>query len=225
MKMRKKMLYGMVGLTFLLGSCSKGAPDILDPSIPIYQNLAVMYDITDNTTSIGATFNAENASGTALRMQEKGVLFNGKEPSFIGGGDYMYIMQETGAPAVTFTLVRENVGTFVNSASIDDVEPISLNDTLSRIGTVNQIYWVGEPIGANETVSIHLQYDGGETTQTETTEGYKGIQAIFLDLPKSGTIATLSISRVKTLPLQESNDIGGGKINVSYTTSKKVTIK
>ena len=207
-------------------ACDNDDSDGIDPSIPFYQNLGVEYNVTQNHTHIGANFNKYNSEGANLRLPAKGILFNGKVPDFLGMGAYMYMLSESGLDPVTFTFSRWKDQVYTNKASIDDVDPIALPESLTSVkgNGATIITWVGKPIGKDEYVQVHLTYSGGVYDINNTQEGATSITLNFTN-PTSATKGTLFLSRVRELPLQESNGDAGGKIDVSYVQNKDVTFE
>lgn len=188
--------------------------------------MGVEYNVTQNHTHIGANFNKYNSEGANLRLPAKGILFNGKVPDFLGMGAYMYMLSESGLDPVTFTFSRWKDQVYTNKASIDDVDP----NRSSRIPDIRQRQWRNhyhlgrKPIGKDEYVQVHLTYSGGVYDINNTQEGATSITLNFTN-PTSATKGTLFLSRVRELPLQESNGDAGGKIDVSYVQNKDVTFE
>lgn len=224
--MKKYFLYVSLLLAGLLTSCGEDEPGEIDPSIPFYQNLGVEYNVTQNQTHIGANFNKYNSEGANLRLPDKGILFNGKVPDFLGTGTYMYMLSASGLDAVTFTFTRWEGQVYTNKASIDDVDPIAIPEPLTSIkGNGNAVIsWEGNPVGKDEYVQVHLTYSGGVYDMNTATEGATSITLNFTN-PTSAAGGTLYLSRVKRLPLQQSNGDAGGKIEVSYVRNKDVSFE
>ena len=141
-------------------------------------------------------------------------------------GAYMYMLSESGLDPVTFTFSRWKDQVYTNKASIDDVDPIALPESLTSVkgNGATIITWVGKPIGKDEYVQVHLTYSGGVYDINNTQEGATSITLNFTN-PTSATKGTLFLSRVRVLPLQESNGDAGGKIDVSYVQNKDVTFE
>ena len=224
--MKRNLIFLFSGIIAFLSGCSDDAePRVLDPSIPIYQNLAVDYDITGNYTNVAANFKTNNAEGVNLRMQDGGVTFNGTDAAFIGTGNYMYEYRFDGTPDITFVLKRIDVGDFTNKVEYAEVVPISIPDTLTSVAAIQMIYWVGAPIEGNEYVVARLVYKDGQSLQKTSLQDAVGVKIISYTSGMKGQTATLYLSRVRTLPIQESDGKGGGQINVSYTVSKQVVLR
>lgn len=104
--------------------------------------------------------------------------------------------------------------------------PIALPESLTSVkgNGATIITWVGKPIGKDEYVQVHLTYSGGVYDINNTQEGATSITLNFTN-PTSATKGTLFLSRVRELPLQESNGDAGGKIDVSYVQNKDVTFE
>jgi hypothetical protein len=225
MIMRKSIFILAAYLVAITAGCSDGVPSVLDSSIPIYQSLAVDYDVTGDYTNVGANFKTENSQGANLRMQDGGVTFNGQNPNFVGSGDYLYEYRLSGCPDVKFVLDRIDVGEFTNTVSFSEVVPIAIPDTLSSMGAIQMIYWKGEPIEGNEYVVARVRYDGGQAIVKTSLQQAVGVKVFLYTSNMRGEKATLYLSRVRSLPLQESDGKGGGVINVSYTVSKEIVLR
>ena len=111
------------------------------------------------------------------------------------------MLSESGLDPVTFTLTRWKDQVYTNKASIDDVDPIALPESLTSIkgnGTT-VITWVGKPVGKDEYVQAHLTYNGGVYDINNTQEGATFITLNFTN-PTSAAKGTLFLSRVRKLP-------------------------
>ena len=223
--MKKIFFYASLLATGLLTACSQG-DDEIDPSIPFYQNLGVEYNITEQNTHVGANFNKYNSEGPNLRLPDGGILFNGMKPDFLNEGAYFYKMSFTNLPPVTFTFTRAKELVFVNQVNIDDAVPIGIPETFTSIsgsGTTT-LTWEGAPLAKNQYVQVHITYNGGVYNVYNRTEGSTSITLAFNN-PTSVTTAQLYLSRVNTLPLQQSDGNAGGQIDVSYAVIKQVTVE
>lgn len=188
--------------------------------------MGVEYNVTQNHTHIGANFNKYNSEGANLRLPAKGILFNGKVPDFLGMGTYMYMLSESGwtrsrspFPVGKTRFIQTRP---LSTMSIQSLLPESLTSVKGNGATI--ITWVGKPIGKDEYVQVHLTYSGGVYDINNTQEGATSITLNFTN-PTSATKGTLFLSRVRELPLQESNGDAGGKIDVSYVQNKDVTFE
>lgn len=223
--MKKYFFYASLLTILSLTACSQG-DDEIDTSIPFYQSLGVEYNITDNNTHVGANFNKGSSEGPNLRLPDGAILFNGAKPDFLNQGSYFYKLSFTDLPPVTFTFTRAKDLVYVNEVTIDDAVPINIPGAFTSVsgnGTTT-LAWDGAPLAKNQYVQVHLTYSGGEYNVYNRTEGATSITLSF-DNPTSVTTARLYLSRVNTLPLQQSDGNAGGQIDVSYAVVKQVTIE
>ena len=104
----------------------------------------------------------------------------------------MYMLSESGLDPVTFTFSRWKDQVYTNKASIDDVDPIALPESLTSVkgNGATIITWVGKPIGKDEYVQVHLTYSGGVYDINNTQEGATSITLNFTN-PTSATKGTL----------------------------------
>ena len=225
--MKKYFLFAFLVSAWVFTSCDNDdAPDI-DADVPIYQNLGVAYDVTNNTTRVGANFNKLDSAGINIRLNgPASITINGKTPDFDNVGTYFYTYSFPGLDDMTFVFTRAKDSIYTNVASINDVKPIAIPEsfTSAKITGTTTLTWEGDPVGKDELVEVRVTYAGGSYNVFNRTEGSKSININFgnSSLPAKGT---LSLSRAKTHPLQESNGNAGGQLNVSYIQSKEITLE
>ena len=222
--MKKYFLFAFLASAWAFTSCDNDdAPDI-DADVPFYQNLGVAYDVTNNTTRVGANFNKLDSAGINIRLNgPASITINGETPDFDNVGTYFYTDSFSGLDDMTFVFTRAKDSVYTNVASINDVKPIAIPEsfTSAKASGTTTLTWEGDPVGENELVEVHVTYSGGSYSVFNRTEGSKSINISFSNssLPAKGT---LSLSRAKTHPLQESNGNAGGQLNVSYIQIKQM---
>lgn len=132
---------------------------------------------------------------------------------------------------VTFTL-QLNDKTLTNTVSKSGIgiseivadSVYSLQDTIS-------ISWTGNPLQAGESiyVSLNRNYDSASTTYYGTTVGWFNGEGYIFDLLETKDFApgtyTITLSRRKNMPLQQSDNGAGGEINVTMYTTKTVVLQ
>lgn len=225
--MKKYFLYAFLISVGVLTACDDDdSPDIA-ADVPFYQNLGVAYDVTNHTTRVGANFNKSDSTGVNIRLNgPASILFNGQEPDFDNVGIYFYTYSFKGLEKVTFTFTRAEDKVYTNVASINDVKPIGIpaSFTSARAKGTTTLTWEGDPVGENEVVEVQITYNGGFYSAFNRTPGSQSITVNFgnSSLPAQGT---LSLSRAKTHPLQQSNGNAGGQLSVSYIQSKVIGLE
>lgn len=225
--MKKYFLFAFLASAWAFTSCDNDdAPDI-DADVPFYQNLGVAYDVTNNTTRVGANFNKLDSAGINIRLNgPASITINGETPDFDNVGTYFYTDSFSGLDDMTFVFTRAKDSVYTNVASINDVKPIAIPEsfTSAKASGTTTLTWEGDPVGENELIEVHVTYSGGSYSVFNRTEGSKSINISFSNssLPAKGT---LSLSRAKTHPLQESNGNAGGQLNVSYIQSKEIALE
>lgn len=225
--MKKYFLFAFLASAWAFTSCDNDdAPDI-DADVPFYQNLGVAYDVTNNTTRVGANFNKLDSAGINIRLNgPASITINGETPDFDNVGTYFYTDSFSGLDDMTFVFTRAKDSVYTNVASINDVKPIAIPEsfTSAKASGTTTLTWEGDPVGENELVEVHVTYSGGSYSVFNRTEGSKSINISFSNssLPEKGT---LLLSRAKTHPLQESNGSAGGQLNVSYIQSKEISLE
>lgn len=224
--MKKSFLYAMLISVYAFTSCSNDDPSISE-DVPFYQNLGVAYDVTNNQTRVGANFNKYNTEGINIRLNgPASITFNGKTPDFANEGVYFYTSSFSGLDDMTFVFTRSKDSVFTNVATLKDVKPIAIPEsfqTVSRNGSTT-LTWEGDPIGEDEVIEATITYKGGVNSLFNREKGSRSIHITF-STPVTATEGTLSLSRAKTNPLQESNGNAGGQLDVSYIQSKEIRIE
>lgn len=225
--MKKYLLFAMLISIHALTSCSNDDSSDISADVPFYQNLGVAYDVTNNTTRVGANFNKTDSSGINIKLNgPASILFNGKTPNFANVGVYFYTYTFEGLDQMTFEFTRAKDEVYTNTASIDDVKPIAIPEsfTSAKVKGTTTLTWEGDPIGENELVEVTISYTGGTYTIYNREEGSRSINISFSNSSLPGK-ATLSLSRAKIHPLQEANGNAGGQLDVSYIRSKEIRLE
>lgn len=225
--MKKYLLFAFMVSAWAFTACDNDEASDIDASVPFYQNLGVAYDVTNNTTRVGANFNKYNSEGINIRLNgPASIKINGKTPNFANAGIYFYTYSFKGLDDVTFSFARSADSTFTNVASIEDVKPIAIpaSFTSVKVKGTTTLTWEGDPIGENEVIEARITYDGGVNSIYNREKGSTSINITFNNssLPGKGT---LSLSRAKVNPLQESNGNAGGQLDVSYIESKEIRLE
>ncbi|MCL3850859.1 MULTISPECIES: hypothetical protein [Parabacteroides] len=225
--MKKYFLFVFLVSAWAFTSCDNDdAPDI-DADVPFYQNLGVAYDVTNNTTRVGANFNKLDSAGINIKLNgPASITINGKTPDFDNVGTYFYTYSFSGLDDMTFVFTRAKDSIYTNVASINDVKPIAIPEsfTSAKITGTTTLTWEGDPVGKDEVVGVQITYNGGSYNILNRTEGSKSIDINFSNMVNASK-GTLSLSRAKILPLQEDNGNAGGQLDVSYIRSKEIALE
>lgn len=225
--MKKFFLFTFLAFACMLTSCDDDNSSDIDATVPFYQNLGVAYDVTNNTTRVGANFNKQDSAGINIKLNgPASILINGIEPDFANIGIYFYTYSFEGLKDVTFVFTRATDKVYTNFASIKDIKPIGIPDsfTSAAINKTTTLTWVGDPVGENEVVEVNIAYAGGTYSVYNRTRGSKSINISFNNSSMPAK-ATLSLSRAKVNPLQQSNGSAGGQLDVSYIQSKEIRLE
>lgn len=225
--MKKYFLFASLLFAWTLTSCDSDDSSDIEPDVPFYQNLGVSYDVTNNKTNVGANFNKQDSAGINIKLNgPASILFNGKAPNFANVGIYFYTYSFKGLEDMTFTFTRAKDEVYTNVASIKDVKPIAIPEsfTSAKVKGTTTLTWEGDPVGPNEVVEVTISYDGGVNSIFNRDEGSRSINITFSNSSLPGK-ATLSLSRAKVSPLQESNGSASGQLDVSYVQSKEIRLE
>lgn len=225
--MKKYVWLAFLLAAFVFTACDNDDSDVVGESVPFYQKLGVEYNITQNHTRVGANFNKNNSKGANMKLGgSSSIRFNNISPKFLSVGEYFYTHSFNGLEDITFTFTRSKGNVFTNVASLKDINPIAIPDTFTTVSVSGNttLTWEGEPIGANEYVQVRIEFKGGVNTVYNRNEGGKTITVNFAN-PAAAGKATLFLSRIKTLPLQQSNGDAGGRLDVSYVKDKEIILQ
>lgn len=176
---------------------------------------------------MGANFRQNNKEGEYVRLTgNASIRFNGEKPNYANIVPYFYTYTLSGLEKVLFSFTRKKGEDFVNTVSLADVSPIGIPAGFTTIPTSGStlLTWEGNPVGVNEEVQVTIITDAGVGTTYDRTVGSNSIEVEFSlrTIPKK---ATLQISRIKTLPVQQSNGNAGGQVKVAYSQEKEVTLQ
>lgn len=225
--MKKYFFYAILLSVWTLTACSNDDDSGVPESVPLYQKLGVSYNVGQKTTNVGANFNTNNSEGANVKLSGSSSIFiNGKAPDFMNTGIYFYTYSFSGLEGVTFKFNRRQGVVYTNVASLNDVRPIAIPESFTTVSLKGStvLTWVGEPLGENEYATVSINYKGGVNNVYEYNKDKQSISISFAGNATAGK-ATLSLSRVHKLPLQESDGNAGGQLEVSYVDSKEVTIE
>lgn len=225
--MKKYFLFTFLLSAWALTSCQSDDSSDISENVPFYQNLGVAYDVTNNKTRVGANFNKNNSEGANIMLNgPASIKINGKTPNFVNVGIYFYTYSFNGLDDVTFVFKRSADSTFTNVATIDDVKPIAIPEsfTSAKLKGTTTLTWEGDPVGEGEVIEATITYNGGVSSIYNRDKGSRSINITFNNSILPGK-ATLSLSRAKVNPLQESNGNAGGQLDVSYIRSKEIRLE
>lgn len=227
--MKKYFFYACLLLVsvWALPSCQNDDSDVVPQDVPLYQNLAVEYNVSQSNMHVAANFNRNDSTGRNVRLGgSSSILFNGKTPNFANVGIYFYTLSVSGLDDMTFQFTRAKGEVYTNKVSINNVNPIAIPEsfTSASIKGSTILTWEGQPLGENEYAALNINYAGGVNTIYNYEKGSTSMNITFSNVVPAGK-ATLTLSRVKRLPLQESNGTAGGKIDVSYVKSKEIMLE
>ena len=225
--MKKYFLFAFLISAWTFTSCNNDDTPDINADVPFYQNLGVAYDVTNNMTRVGANFNKQDSAGVNIKLNgPASITINGTTPDFDNVGTYFYTYSFSGLEDMTFVFTRAKDSVYTNVASINDVKPIAIPEsfTSAKITGRTTLTWEGDPVGEDEVVGVRITYNGGSYNILNRTEGSKSIDINFSNMVTASK-GTLSLSRAKILPLQESNGNAGGQLDVSYIKSKEISLE
>lgn len=222
--MKKYFLFAFLISAWAFTSCDNDDSPDIDADVPFYQNLGVAYDVTNNTTRVGANFNKLDSAGINIKLNgPASITINGQTPNFANVGIYFYTYSFSGLDDMTFVFTRAKDSIFTNVATIKDVKPITIPESFTSVKLKGSttLTWEGDPVGEDEVVEVSISYNGGVNTIFNRDKGSNSINISFGN-QVTASKGTLSLSRAKTNPLQESNGNAGGQLDVSYIQSKEI---
>lgn len=225
--MRKYFLLLLTACIGLFTACESDDSSTLDPSIPFYQDLQVEYDATHAKTHAAANFNKDNSQGENITLSGKSsIRFNGEKPNYANIAPYFYTYTFSHLKGITFKFTRTKGEVYVNHVSPEDAIPIGIPADFTTVhkSSATTFTWEGAALGEDEEITITISSESiGSNYFYEDQEGAISKDIEFATPVPAGK-ATFSVSRVKTLPIQESDGTAGGRIQVVYTVSKEINI-
>lgn len=211
-----------------LGACSDDDEEtIVDSSVPLYQNLRVEYDATQEKTYVSANFKKESITGDNVQLSgTSSIRFNGQTPEYTASGPYLYNFTFPGTEDISFALTRKVGEVYTNKVSLDDVSFLAIVKSFTSISLEYGVtfVWVGEAVGEGETVQVRVVTSSGEYDFHTSNVGDIAVEVKLPATVAPGN-ATFYVSRMKTLPLQEDDKSAGGELNVIYTCEKEITLQ
>lgn len=226
----KKILFFLLAAStgmFFYACDDKDSSDIKD-SIPFYQDYRTEFDVTNNQTIAQANFREKNSDGKDVKLTGYSKIeMNGQAPNYTGERPYFYNYTFAGTADVKYVFTRTTGMVYTNLASKTEVNPIGIpaNFTTVNMNGTTVLTWSGEPVGQNETIEASVVSSvGGNNGFKLETVGATGINLpIDSDIPAG--LAKVTISRVKSLPIQQSDGTANGVNIVVYTVSKDITVQ
>jgi len=211
----KKLLviFILVSVSILFFSdCNRETSDNVNQD-KIWMECTLHYDANQDITYARAVFRFSNATGTLLELKEPAeVRFDGELLSFKPALAY-YEKQLTGyVDSGLFQYVDLDNDTFINTVNIISsiAFPADL-DTLP-VTAAYEMFWIGEPLSANEAVTVFIKGTKQNDLQTIITNAQYAESIIFPlnKLEKLGTGAgSMTMHREYRLELVEKTSAGG----------------
>lgn len=189
----------------------------------IHQNYTITYDASNPNSYIAvAQFRFGGSKGTTLRLSEPSKVFvNGtemkQESDVISGTFYKLSLTNTSEFSFKFTDTEKKE--YNNSTKLI---PISMKTIDEINGDIkNTIYWEGQPIASNETVTVEIQDNEGNRAQA--TASVVGSDNVVISPEDMKTLvpgkAQVSVTRSTNTVLKEVTE-DGGNFYTQYISEK-----
>ncbi len=230
--MKRVTAQWIIFVALFIAGCSKVDSNDLKTDVPYFQGYTVICDKTAGTTSASAFFRVRDLYGARIELSDNNKVEINGAPGKKGIIDHTYYTwQGTGKVDVSFVLTK-NAQTFYNVVKTTDIADITFQGTLSasfaRSGGVS-FSWSGADIASGETVDVSIA--GRNILDTAMTESVSkaltGRSVLFtmaeLQNIKNGAI-TISLSRTRSMVLDEYDGTGGGAKEVTITEQKGATL-
>jgi hypothetical protein len=205
-----------VVLLVMLSACRKEDSSQLPDNTPIHQDYKVLFDKPENRTRAFATFRKNNAWGTRLQLTGgSGITFNGSGyTTYTELDNYFYRWSTNGMSSVVFRFTKEGVGDLLNGISLSDTIDVAVPGGISvSIPNGAQVFWIGHPLQAGESVVAQLRQ--GSTSTSKVTVTTVGAQSVVIPSSVLSTLspgtAELYLTRSRTLGIQQADGSAGGR--------------
>jgi len=212
-------LFLLISLALIsLISCQKEQSSAVDQS-RIWTNYRAEFDEAENLTKTTSQFRFGNALGTILQLTSPAkVTANAQSTAYspllgVYERAFVGLVQNT-----EFVYTDLDGNTFVNSVSIPPSVHLPEEVTTIPKGAAYLLYWDGQPLAFNETMSVYLR----ETNGTDVRLAFAISQGdVYITIPASALQnlntgpANLRLER-SVVTSQLSHPGGGGRLNASY---------
>ncbi len=228
--MKKLFMFAAFAAAAMFAACDDDDTSN-DTKAYFYQSLSAEYNVTTNQTYAAANFNRSNANGESIILAgNQSLLINGQLPVYANVSPYYYTLTLPGLDKLTFVFTRDVGEVYTNTVSVDQVKPVTIPAdfvTVKSTGTTT-LTWTGDPVGDKETIMVRLM-DGNQKvigTFYQRELNATTINIVFTSaVPAPGSAGLLLLTRVKELPLAQTNGDAGGLMKVNYTVQKEVTFE
>ena len=226
----KNIFYLLFAFGFIyLTSCNNNEPEeILDPSIPIYQEYEV--DFYENgVVNVFANFRKNNAHGTSVKLNNGAyILANGYNMTYFRASDYADygVAYDYSASMrneeIVFEFIRSNDKKYTNKVSITDITPISVQKDLSSLKN-GELFKIGEEsVKIDEILEVRLISLTNTQLVYKATVSIQDMTASFNNVPIG--IYQLQVLNKKSMLTTENDKTALGMINIYYLDSAQVSI-
>ncbi len=196
----------------------------------LHQRYQVSYLMDSGAFSAAATLRLNNGS-TSITFPDRSILTaNGIVDSRgVANDPGNFYWEMNHANDVTFMLKKDDNITLVNKVLRSQIDDVGFTiDSVLYVGDTMRATWVGAPLQQGENIGMALNriddtgsWSGasGELYGQVFTFDYKDTKALY-----PGTY-NVSLSRTKTLPLQQPDGGAGGSITINLYVNKTVVVK
>ena len=222
----KKLLILPVLALALLFSCAKEQSQNVNQD-SIYSIYELFYNQENDISTARATFRFGGPTGTLLQLNDPAkVTFEGDELLYKAATGVHKKEYAGFANSGTFVYKDLDSNTFTNATTILDTIAFPMIDTISNAGAFT-FTWVGNPIAANETVTLTI--DGTQQNNFEVfTTIVNGNTQLILPANKLQNLgvgtATCTLMRAYNKASVDQGTSKGGRVAYWYTTKKDIFI-
>ncbi len=225
-----KKLFYLIFILIIAVSCKTESSDDIVVS-NIYQAYLLSFNSSENHTHACAQFRDGGALGNDIVLNSPsavsvdGEVLTHQDLPF--GLYYHYYKKYSGEKGeVSFVFKDKNNKEYTNVANLNSLPSIGLPPDLNEISVLDNfvLTWVGEPLGANETVQLTISDGNQAEAFSQSTENSTSITVSKIDMAQFqvGNL-DLVLSRYNSSNIQESTG-KEGSIMIQYTVEGSVKL-
>jgi hypothetical protein len=211
MKVFNKYIYLAVLFLGLL-SCQKEDSSDVNPDVPIYQDLKVVYDNYNSETKALATFREGDEDGSRLILNDGASIFiNDNKVEYSSNvTNYFYKTIFDNIIDVNFNFTKNNGDSFSNTVSIVDRPDLVMTNSIDtvKLDGSSKVYWQSGELQNNESISFSIHQGsktGGAGYHSKPGTTYVELGSIIVNDLTEGA-AELDIGREKIIEELDQGD-------------------
>lgn len=226
-----KTIYPLVicFLMLTLVSCESIDSSELDPKASVFQDYYIIYNKTNKTTEVRATFKRLDDNGVRIVLSKNSsVEFNGsKEDSYTTLFDHFYYWKRKGLLDVEIVYTKDSKTSFVNTFEAMNAPFIDFKDDFTGLSldSKSTIGWKGGSLEKNEEIQIQIT-QGDNSISYFTSIGATTIEVNALETVKfkKGKAKISLLKKHISNKISNSDQNAGGRFSYASEVVREISI-